>query len=599
MTVYQVGQEDRNIFLAMELLHGQTLDDFVNHKGVPNPSEIIRLAREIATGLDAIHRNGLIHRDLKPNNIWVEEPGRSIKLLDFGLVRHVEDDAKFTGSGFIVGTPAFMSPEQARGTRIDTRSDLFSVGSVLYFLCSGSLPFQADSAVGMLTAVTVDRPRPIKEINPHLPTALADLIMQLLEKQPDDRPASAKEVVDRLRTLETPPLAGSPRQRELAPLPVGQTKSRPRKVLGTVMRVSAIAAIAAIIFYLQYAPFGAVTPADGAVGNRDERFEKPAAPETFSTLPNVGAKAKGVLILDDCDPIFRGKAEYNDNLTLIDHSGEKKFRTSGFNVCESVGSNRMIAVDSKRDRLWVVENCANRIRRVDLSGNQTFVVSLEPGRNGSAIAVDSETGHLWALIGSGTLDSSQVIVYDERGTQVAAHPIKGFDIVYDRQAKAFWVAGSNLTKIDAASGKLLKSVFISSWFPSSVDVDAKSGVVWIAVRSNPVTHEPSKLVKFNPASQVLTQIDLGAKAPYRVSINPNDGSVWIANHNDSVQHFSADGQLLATQPIAALTVQTDTATGDVWVVTPDDTQKITSYGAVTKRVSHASRTNQAWIALLE
>jgi eukaryotic-like serine/threonine-protein kinase len=202
VTVYQVGQEDRIVYLAMELLHGETLDDWVGKHGPANATELVRIGREIALGLDTIHQNGLVHRDLKPSNLWREEQGGRVKLLDFGLARAVHDDVKFTSSGYIVGTPAFMSPEQARGERVDARSDLFSLGGVLYFLGSGQLPFQAETTMGMLTALAVGTPRPLREINPRMPEALADLIMQLLRKTVADRPVSAREVAERLQAIE-------------------------------------------------------------------------------------------------------------------------------------------------------------------------------------------------------------------------------------------------------------------------------------------------------------------------------------------------------------------------------------------------------------
>ena len=205
VTVYQVGSEGNVVFLAMELLQGETLESRLERSGPPRANEIIRLGREMATGLGIIHQNGLIHRDIKPGNIWLEEPGKRIKLLDFGLARHVDDDARFTQSGNIVGTPAYMSPEQARGVPMDARSDLFSLGGVLYHVCTGRMPFEAPTTMGMLTALAVDTPRPIHEFNPNVPKRLVQLVNDLLAKNADDRPASAQIVVDRLLQIETHP----------------------------------------------------------------------------------------------------------------------------------------------------------------------------------------------------------------------------------------------------------------------------------------------------------------------------------------------------------------------------------------------------------
>ncbi len=201
--VFQVAQEGGVYFLAMELLEGETLEDWCTRVGQAPPAQIIRLARGIATGLDTIHRHGLVHRDIKPSNVWLEAPRQQVKILDLGLARAMRDDARFTQTGIIVGTPAFMSPEQARGEPIDARSDLFSLGAVMYRLAAGRLPFDAPTTVGVLSELAVCKPPPVHEQNPALPRPLGKLIMQLLAKDPAERPASAEAVIAQLQRIET------------------------------------------------------------------------------------------------------------------------------------------------------------------------------------------------------------------------------------------------------------------------------------------------------------------------------------------------------------------------------------------------------------
>lgn len=198
VTVFQVGQEGSVVYLALEYLEGQSLDQWMNNNPGPACSEIVRIGREIAKGLAAIHRHGLIHRDVKPENIWLEAPEGKVKILDFGLARSVHDDSRFTSTGLVVGTPAFMSPEQARSEKLDARSDLFSLGCVLYLMCTGAEPFRGTTPMAQLTALAVDDPHPIHRLNPALPAALSELVMSLLAKRPEQRPASALEVVQRL-----------------------------------------------------------------------------------------------------------------------------------------------------------------------------------------------------------------------------------------------------------------------------------------------------------------------------------------------------------------------------------------------------------------
>jgi urea transport system substrate-binding protein len=176
----------------------------------------VRIAREIASGLAVAHESGLIHRDVKPPNVWLEAGTGRVKLLDFGLARVVGSQSNLTQDGKVVGTPEYMSPEQARGQELDPRSDLFSLGAALYTMCTGERPFQGNSVMAVLTSLAVDTPRPVREINPLVPPALAALIDQLLQKQPSDRPESAQAVVEALEVIEADlpeSVAGAARRR--------------------------------------------------------------------------------------------------------------------------------------------------------------------------------------------------------------------------------------------------------------------------------------------------------------------------------------------------------------------------------------------------
>jgi DNA-binding beta-propeller fold protein YncE len=313
--------------------------------------------------------------------------------------------------------------------------------------------------------------------------------------------------------------------------------------------------------------------------------------------PKEAAKLTGILVLDNCDDQYQGKEEYKDNLTLLDSAGKQTFRVSGFNNCESIGSSRMVAADPTRKCIWVIENVARRIRRFDLTGKETLTI---PGVHGSAIAVDPETGNVWALAGEGAIGKGKTVVYDEKGREVASYDISGWDIAYDRKAKAFWIAERKLTKITAAKGEVVCSVDVSTWCASSVDVDPRSGAAWVAVREHPqVAGSSNRLLKFDADGNELVAIELGPKNPFRVSVDSKDGHVWVAHFMKSVERFSADGKSQADHAVEALAVQVDPAGGDAWVVTPTEVQKMTPKGDVPKRVSHAGKTSQAWIASLE
>src|SRR5262249_17432835 len=208
VTIYQVGDHENVPYLVMQFLHGETLARRLQREGKLPVVEVIRIGRETADGLAAAHERGLIHRDIKPANLWLEGKRSRVKILDFGLARPVQQAAELTHLGMIVGTPAFMAPEQARGQRVDYRSDLFSLGCVLYRMAAGTLPFKGSDALALLSALITDEPRDPRELNPEMPGALADLVMQLLAKDPAARPPSASAVAEALDAI--PRSRGSP-----------------------------------------------------------------------------------------------------------------------------------------------------------------------------------------------------------------------------------------------------------------------------------------------------------------------------------------------------------------------------------------------------
>ena len=158
----------------------------------------MRIGREAAEGLAAAHEQGFVHRDIKPANLWLEAPRGRVKILDFGLARLNTEAGNLTQSGAIVGTPAYMAPEQARSQAVDGRTDLFSLGAVLYRLATGRTPFAGADTMSILMSLATDTPAHPRSLNPDLPPALADLIVRLLQKDPAKRPQTAREVAQML-----------------------------------------------------------------------------------------------------------------------------------------------------------------------------------------------------------------------------------------------------------------------------------------------------------------------------------------------------------------------------------------------------------------
>jgi hypothetical protein len=183
-------------YLVMEYVAGPSLQERLDRHGPLPTEDVVRVGAQTAAALAAAHAQGVVHRDVKPANILLEDGG-AVKITDFGLAR-AADAGRLTRSGVVAGTPEYMSPEQARGEPTGPRGDLFSLGSVLYALCAGHPPFQADSAVAVLRKVSDAAPRRLREVNPAVPAWLAEIVGRLHAKKPADRFASAAEVADLL-----------------------------------------------------------------------------------------------------------------------------------------------------------------------------------------------------------------------------------------------------------------------------------------------------------------------------------------------------------------------------------------------------------------
>jgi serine/threonine protein kinase len=197
LPIYAVSQWQNIPYLVMQYSSGKNLQRRIDDDGPLDVKEILRIGMQAARGLAAAHAQGLVHRDVKPSNMLLDGSVERVMLTDFGLARAV-DDASITRTGTIAGTPQYMSPEQARGKSVDARSDLFSLGCVLYAMSAGRPPFRAESSYAILRLITDEDPRPLQEINPDIPDWLCAIIGKLMSKQAEDRYASADKVAELL-----------------------------------------------------------------------------------------------------------------------------------------------------------------------------------------------------------------------------------------------------------------------------------------------------------------------------------------------------------------------------------------------------------------
>jgi serine/threonine-protein kinase len=255
VTIFAVEEADGSRFLAMELVDGDSLDVLIPPDGLPLP-RFFEIAVPLAEALSAAHERGIVHRDLKPGNVMVTREGR-VKVLDFGLAKleaaesspdltstPTESRANLTSEGQVFGTVAYMSPEQTRGGKVDARSDVFSLGVVLYQMLTGERPFQGASAVDMISSILRDTPPSVTDRRGDLPPHLARILRRSLEKDPRDRYQTSRDVHNELRDLRNESSSASSVSAPRSPVGVGGKAVPParrswmRSVLG--MAIAAV-----------------------------------------------------------------------------------------------------------------------------------------------------------------------------------------------------------------------------------------------------------------------------------------------------------------------------------------------------------------------
>ncbi len=292
IAIHGVAEAGGLPYLVMPYVRGVSLQKRLNDHGPLGVAEILRIGMQTAAGLAAAHAQGLVHRDIKPANILLEDGVERLKITDFGLAR-AADDASLTRTGVIAGTPQFMSPEQARGETVDARSDLFSLGSVLYALCTGRPPFRAETSFGVLRRISDSQARPIVQLNPDIPAWLCTIIERLHAKDASGRFQSAAEVALLLEQC-----LAHVQQPDSVPLPDAvqprvESKEPPRRAspVRTLALAAAAIAICAAVIVTAALMMGRNSGGDGEPPSR--RQVEAAASDGPATRPggSLGAQA--------------------------------------------------------------------------------------------------------------------------------------------------------------------------------------------------------------------------------------------------------------------------------------------------------------------
>ena len=315
VTIYSV-EELRGIhFLTMELIEGKTLVDLIPAGGL-RLEALLTFALPLADAMSAAHQRVIVHRDLKPANIMVGADGR-VKVLDFGLARlrqeaqaspdpSVVTTEQLTAQQRVLGTPAYMSPEQAEGKAVDARSDIFSLGVMLYEMATGTRPFQGDSAFAIISSILKDAPTPLTQLRPDLPPDLDRIVRRCLAKEPMRRYQTALDVRNELEDLQRQ-IASDALVSVPAPAPQRRPRPGPRRAIGVVAGLSVLAAAVSVIVWR---PFDYLTSAPPVRATFDQLTSQPGG-ELFASLSPDGRWV-----------VYTGEGAGNRDISLQGVSGQ-------------------------------------------------------------------------------------------------------------------------------------------------------------------------------------------------------------------------------------------------------------------------------------
>jgi WD40 repeat protein/tRNA A-37 threonylcarbamoyl transferase component Bud32 len=425
VAIYAVSKAGPVPYLVMEYISGQTLEKHIRQGKALELKEILRIGMQLAAGLAAAHAQGLVHRDIKPANILLENSIQRVKITDFGLAR-VTADTGPTAGGVLAGTPLYMSPEQARGEETDHRTDLFSLGSVLYALCTGTPPFRGDTTAEVLQRVRANAPHPVHEINPDVPEWLGDLIGKLHARESSDRPASARAVADllggRLALLQQPSLISPTGTGTVVP-----AARRFRRLTIALCLAGLLAALAALVVWMMAWQRGGSDPREVS-----ELSPETGGPPVSLELRRDDIPPRMLALAGGGDPT-RAPAELSAIL------GDGRFflpRAGSLSWMEQSFDGKLLAIPLDEDVVLLATPTGKYLRILKGPGGRVLSVSFT--HDGRVLAAKT-----WKVAGSGAVRVWDLDADRELYTNELPNPSVSGAMVFSPDGKCLIATGSN------------------------------------------------------------------------------------------------------------------------------------------------------------
>jgi eukaryotic-like serine/threonine-protein kinase len=319
VSVFDTGDDGDRHYIVMEYVEGETLGDLLRRQGRLPPDRAAAIAADVATALETAHETGLVHRDVKPGNVMLDRDGR-VKVMDFGIARAAADDT-LTQTGLVLGTASYLSPEQAQGMPVDARSDIYSLGCVLYEMLTGRPPFVADTPVSIAYKHVNEEPRPPSEVEPSVPPALDAAVMRALAKDPEDRFPTAAAFRSAIAGVPadggaaTEPIAAAG---DTAIMPAtAPEQAPPRRPRSWLPLALVAAAIVALVGVLALALAGSPEPS-----SPDQQQRSPAPPTEEPTTPVAPSVEQAFGLLQDVlnDAVATEQMTFDAAANIGDHA---------------------------------------------------------------------------------------------------------------------------------------------------------------------------------------------------------------------------------------------------------------------------------------
>ena len=563
--IYEAGEHDGVLFIAMRFVDGRDLKALLEQEGPLEPGRAVEIVGQVANALDAAHSKGLVHRDVKPGNILLAPrtggsvPTEHVYLTDFGLTKRAASDSGLTGTGVFVGSLNYAAPEQFEGGTLDARTDVYSLGCVLFESLTGVPPFRKEQDAALMHAHLHEPPPPATALRPELPVAVDRVVERAMAKRPEARYPTAGGVADALRDavggVETPGRPSPPPRR------------RPRARLVAAAALTATMTVVAVV---------ALTRGDGEPGPSPSPSasavvsgEAPSPGSLVRVDTESGAVNLGVEDLPGLSPTRRtdpsiavgeggvwlySASATGDVLTVIDdQTGAVVDRIIFGSV---VTSGRALAVGSRT--VWLIGvGTDDRVSRI----NPATLERLPPVTVG-AVTTDAVLGEGVLWVGSG--DRSLTKLDPLTGTKLGEIPIEGTPDELAVGAGSLWALdqlGNEVIRIDPASDRVVARIPVSG---NLEDIAAGDGGVWV----------------LDDVAGIVTQIDPETNTagdPIGVGPDPSAiavglGSAWITDAQDG-RIYQVDPGLGSREPIdigaPLVAVTVDEATGSIWVAVLD------------------------------